>query len=305
MKRPLSLACALVMACALFSANTTVFAEESQFAYVYTTDLLPQGAKEVEQWLTWRHKKIGGYFDELEGRTEVEYGLTDRLQVAVYANYAWARAYQNGPFGATTPPEQFADYSADPNAHFNARRFVGLSGEAIYRVLSPYTDPVGLAVYIEPTIGPKFRELETKLILQKNFLDDRLVTAFNFTYAPEWRYLPTEDNTAVSKWQEETDVNFNFAASYRFTSNWSAGVEFLNEREFNSFNFSKESNSGYYIGPTLHYGGKKFFVTAAFLTQLPLARTHSESVDGAIVDGRTLDNDFEKYRVRIKAGYYF
>lgn len=34
-------------------------AEESQFAFVYTTDLLPKGAKEVEQWMTWRHQKVG------------------------------------------------------------------------------------------------------------------------------------------------------------------------------------------------------------------------------------------------------
>ena len=100
-------------------------------------------------------------------------------------------------------------------------------------------------------------------------------------------------------------VSFMLRTTGYVVKTYATGVEFLSEREFNSFNFSKESNSGYYIGPTLHYGGKKFFVTAAFLTQLPLARTHSESVDGAIVDGRTLDNDFEKYRVRIKAGYYF
>lgn len=305
MKRLHRLLSALGLAATLCLVGTTASSEESQFAYVYTTDLLPQGAKEVEQWMTWRHQKNGGHFDELEGRTEVEYGLTDRLQVAVYANYAWTRAYHNGPFGSTTPPEQFADYTPDADSHFSAARFVGISGEVIYRILSPYTDPVGLAFYVEPTIGPKFRELETKVILQKNFLDDRLVTAFNFTYAPEWRYLPTDDNASVSKWQEETDINFNFAASYRFTSNWSAGLEFLNEHEYNSFNFTKESNNAFFFGPTIHYGGKKFFVTATFLTQLPWAGKHSDSVDGAIVGGRTYDNDFEKYRVRVKAGYYF
>ncbi|MFP3889746.1 DUF6662 family protein [uncultured Ralstonia sp.] len=280
-------------------------AEESQFAYVYTTDLLPKGAKEIEQWMTWRHQKIGGAYDQIEGRTEVEYGLTDRLQVALYGNYAWSRAYQNGPFGATTPPEQFADKDVDPNALWTGRRFVGVSGEAIYRVLSPYTDGVGLALYVEPTIGPKFKELETKIILQKNFLDDRLTTAFNFTYAPEWRYL--DDTSAVSgkSWQEETDINYNFAVSYRFAPKWSAGVEFVNEHEYNSYRYKNQSNNGYFIGPTLHYGGKNFFVTATFLEQLPWAHAHSDTVDGTLVGGRTFDNDFEKYRVRIKAGYYF
>lgn len=280
-------------------------AEESQFAFVYTTDLLPKGAKEVEQWMTWRHQKVGGTYDQVEGRTEIEYGLTDRLQVALYANYAWARAYHNGPLGDTTPPEQFADKNVDANANWSGKRFVGASGEAIYRLLSPYTDGVGLAFYVEPTIGPSFRELETKIILQKNFLDDQLTTAFNFTYAPEWRYLQDPANPSAKSWQEETDINYNFAASYRFAPNWSAGAEFVNEHEYNSYSFKHQSNSGYYLGPTVHYGGKDFFVTATLLEQLPWAKAHSDTVDGSLVGGRTFDNDFEKYRLRIKAGFYF
>ncbi|MBB6188053.1 DUF6662 family protein [Rhodanobacter sp. MP7CTX1] len=280
-------------------------AEESQFGYVYTTDLLPQGAKEVEQWATWRHQKAGGYFDQIDGRTEFEFGLTDKLQVAFYANYAWSRAHYNGPFGETTPPEPLSYDKPGPDDHYNATRFVGFSAEAIYRLWSPYSNPLGVAVYVEPTIGPAFRELEAKLILQKNFMDDRLVTAFNLTYAPEWRYDTVEDDPTRKTWGYETDVNANVAASYRFAPNWSAGFELLNEHEYNSYTFSKESNDGYFFGPVVHYGGKKFFVTATFLEQLPWASEHSDTVPGAIVDRRIYDNDFEKYRLRIKAGWYF
>jgi len=296
----------LLSAVALGSSMVSgVHAEESQFGYVYTTDLLPQGAKEVEQWATWRHQKVAGYFNQIDGRTEFEYGLTDRLQVAFYANYVWAEAYHNGPFGQTTSPEPLSYDKPGPDDHYNARRFVGFSGEAIYRIWSPYTDPLGIAVYVEPTVGPAFRELESKLILQKNFFDDRLVTALNFTYAPEWRYDTDDNDPTRKKWGYETDVNLNLAASYRFAPNWSAGVEFLNEHEYNSYDFSKESNDGYFFGPVIHYGGKKFFVTATFLEQLPWASSHSDTVPGAIVGRRIYDNDFEKYRIRIKAGWYF
>lgn len=275
------------------------------FAFVYTTDLLPQGAKEIEQWMTWRHAKIGGYYDQLEGRTEFEYGVTDRLQAALYVNYAWTQAYHNGPFGATTPPEQFADFQVGADDPFNQFRFIGVSGEAIYRVLSPYTDAFGLALYVEPSIGQNFMELESRIILQKNFFDDRLTVALNFTYAPEWRYLPGEADPSVSSWQEETDVNIGLAASYRFIDNWTAGFEFLNEREFNSYTFNRQSNNGYYLGPTLHYGGERFFVTMTALWQLPWATAQTDTVDGALVNGLTLDNDFEKFRFRLKVGYTF
>jgi len=136
-------------------------------------------------------------------------------------------------------------------------------------------------------------------------MDDLLTVAFNFTYAPEFRYVPGDDDPAVFNWQEETDVNFGLAVSYRFVENWSAGFELLNEREFNSFNFTNLSNSGYYLGPTIHYGGEKFFVTATALWQMPWATAHSDTVPGSLVNGYVLDNDFERFRFRLKAGYTF
>jgi hypothetical protein len=288
-------------------ASFAASAEESMFAYVYTTDLLPQGAKEVEQWMTWRHQKIAGTYDQIEGRTEFEYGLTDRLQVALYLNYNWTQAYHNGPFGATTPPEQFADFYPGPDDHFNKARLVGVSGEAIYRILSPYTDAFGLALYTEPTVGKNFFEVENKIIVQKNFLDDLMTVAFNFTYAPEFRNLldPADPTGTATSWQEETDINYALAVSYRFVENWSAGFEFVNEHEYNGFVFNHESNSGYYLGPPLHYGGERFFVTATALWQMPWATAHSDTVPGALVNGYILDNDFEKFRFRLKAGYTF
>ena len=278
-------------------------AEESQFGYVYTTDLLPKGAKELEQWATWRHQKIAGYFDQIDARSEFEYGLTDRLQTALYANYAWTRAYHNGPFEQTTPPEPFSYDHPGADQRYCAARFVGVAGEIIYRVLSPYTDALGVALYEEPTVGPGFYESESKLILQKNFLDDRLIFAFNYTYAPELRYL-SDSAGAAKRWQEETDTNAYFAASLRFRANWSAGFEWLNEREYNSYRYTHATNSGFYLGPSVHYGGKAFFVTAVFLQQLPWATPHAATLPGAIVGARDFDNDFERYRVRIKAGIY-
>jgi hypothetical protein len=295
------------VAAAFSLASFAASAEESMFAYVYTTDLLPQGGKEVEQWMTWRHQKIAGTYDQIEGRTEFEYGLTDRLQVALYLNYNWTQAYHNGPFGATTPPEQFADFYPGPDDRFNKARLVGVSGEAIYRILSPYTDVFGLALYTEPTVGKNFFEVENKVIVQKNFLDDLLTVAFNFTYAPEFRNLldPADPTGTATSWQEETDINYALAVSYRFIENWSAGFEFVNEHEYNGFVFNHESNSGYYLGPTLHYGGERFFVTATALWQMPWATAHSDTVPGALVNGYILDNDFEKFRFRLKAGYTF
>jgi hypothetical protein len=287
--------------------TTSAVASESQFSYVYTTDLLPKGSKEIEQWLTWRNHQLGGNFNLLEGRTAVEYGVADNYQVALYAIYDWMQAYHNGPGGATTPAEPFVYDQPGPDEHYTKTRFVGVAAEQILRVLSPYTDPVGLALYLEPVIGNRFIELESKLILQKNFFDDTLTLAFNFTWAPEFRLTPPEEGSGDTKdsWTEETDMNFNFAASYRFAPNWWAGFEFLNEQERDSLVFENTINSGYYIGPNIHFGGKEYFVTATAVTQLPWASEHGATVPGAMAHGYVYDNDFEKYRVRVKAGFYF
>jgi len=283
----------------------SAFAAEDQFSFTYTTDLLPKHQWEIEQQTTWRFTKAYGTFDEFQNVTELEYGVNDRFQMSLGINWDWTHAFQNGPFAQTTPPEQFADETPGPNDHFSAARLEGISLEMIYRLLSPYTDPVGLAILLEPIRGPFFKELEGKIILHKNFADDRGTVAFNMTYAPEWRYLPNDDGTSRS-WQEETDVNFNLAASYRFAPSWSAGAEFLNEHEYgSSYNFTNEFNNGYFFGPTLHYGGKKFFVTATFVRQLPWATLHVGTIPGGLVNGYVNDNDFEKYRLRVKFAYYF
>ena len=174
--------------------------------------------------------------------------------------------------------------------------------------------PVGLAVYFEPTIGPQTRELESRLILQKNFLDDQLVFAFNATVAQEWRYLhgdpsaPLGSEEAADHWDKETDVNFGLATSYRFASNWSAGLELINEREWaglDPFHANMRTNVAYYWGPTLHYAGEHLFATLTVLDQLPWAKDYANPPPGFVVGGRNYADDFERFRVRLKFGYFF
>lgn len=301
------------LAAALFATAAPAFADEPLFGFVYTTDLLPQGEKEAEQWVTWRREKAGGSFNLWIGRTELSYGVADDFQLSLYANYATTNAYRNGVDGTTVPPETFAERQPDPDSPLRASKYIGTSIEGIYRILSPYRHVVGLALYVEPTIGTGFRELETRLILQKNFLDDLLVTALNVTWAPEARYLPGDPDAAPgskesrARWDHETDFNVSLGASYRVAANWSIGIEAVHEREYAGFSLSSadRTNSAWYLGPNVHYGAKDWFVTLTFLEQLPFARDYANPPPGYIVGGRTFADDFEKYRLRLKAGFYF
>lgn len=277
-------------------------ADEPLFGFTYTTDLQPKGKFELEQWSTTRFTKGSGNFWLQDNLTEISYGVSDKFQFSLQADYASTSAFENGPFKATATPEPFSFDNPAADAHYDRSRFISVAGEAIYRLLSPYTHPIGIALYVEPTIGPGFVEPESRLILQKNFRDDRLVAGFNLTYAPEIRRLSPDTSCLCLS---ETDINYDAGISYRFRRNWSAGFEGMNERELASLNFTKEINSGYFLGPTIHYANKDFFVTATFVAQMPWATVHSNTLPGAVVNGYDFDNDFEKYRVRIKFGWNF
>jgi hypothetical protein len=291
-------------------------ADEPLFGYVYTTDLLPKGQKEVEQWATLREGRSNGDFHLVQTRSELSYGVTNSFQLSGYVNTAYANVKNDGPDGTTIPPEVFADYNSDPDRRFGKFRFESVSAEALYRFSSPYTSALGAAVYLEPSIGPRTRELEARLILQKNFLDDRLILAANATLGYEWRRLhgdPDADPDTIdfrTHWDKETDVNFGVAGTYRFAPNLFLGGELQNEREWGGldpFKADHRTNLAWYSGPTIHYGGRHFFATFTTLFQLALAHDYAEpdkSMD-AVIHGISNADDFEKYRFRLKLGYYF
>jgi len=305
----------LVLAAGASLPPSLARADEPLFGYVFATDLLPQGAGEIEQWLTWREGKAVGKFGLLEGSSELQYGLTDNVQIAGYINYAWAEAHNDNVIDHTTLlPGAFASSAIGPNENFNQTKLTGASGEIIYRMLSPYLDSLGLAVYLKPTVGPGLRELNSRLILQKNFMDDRLVLAFNLIAVQQTRLLPANpaapagSDQAREQWEDGNAVQLGIAGSYRFIANWSAALELLNEREWaglSPFSSRRRTNSGYYLGPSIHYADEHFFGTLTFLGQLPWASDFAHAEPDFVVGGRSYARNFERFRLRLKFGYYF
>lgn len=274
-----------------------VSAEESQFGYVYTTDLLPQDQKEVIQWGTLSTKQQGGNFNLFQGRTGLEYGVSDDFQMALYSNYDYVAADHNGIGGRSVAPSAFAGYRVGTNGIHDSK-YVGTTVEGIYRVLSPYQDIVGLAVLVEPTYNESLHQIDSRIILQKNFFDDRLVLAGNV----QWTAQEMTPNGS-SKWARHSTLSFSTAASYRFAPNWSAGLEFVNQHDFDCVCASKYADSVSYIGPSVHYGAEKYFVTLSVLEQLPFAQSNSNSAP--LSTGRLLAPSATEYQGRIKFGYYF
>jgi hypothetical protein len=273
----------VALSAAITGSVSTARADETPFASIYTTETVPKGSSEVEQWATWANSKPDERFDDVAGRTEVEYGVTNRLRLSLYANYSWTKIVPNGP-GA-------------PDGPVDTTRFNGFSAEAVYQLLDPYTDPFGFALYLEPAMGAGERALEGKLLFQKNFLDDRLVFAANLNLEYVWVH-----DVAARLWDHGTNLELYLGASYRFAPGWFGGAELLNENAYAGhigFDAAHAQTNAFYLGPALHYATETWWATLAVYEQLPWAGNPA-GVAGAISHGLVVGA--ERLRVRFRLG---
>ncbi len=284
----------VLTASALFSGP--VLADENLFGYVYGAETLPKGGTEAYLWITDRRDKGQGRYVAQDYNLEVERGLTDRLQGSVYLNFRSHDIRGSAPLDENGQPEY-----PDLKRSFG---FQGVQASLKWNILSPYKDGWGLAVYVEPGYSRIFKisgqkqdelSLETKLIVQKNFLDDQLVWAFNATLEQEFRKFKTEDS-----WESELEIEFTTGLSYRFAPIWFAGVEGRYHSEYPDFpDTFKREHFAFFAGPNIHYGGKKWWATLTYLPQL-----YGKPQDDA--RSRSLHlSEHEKREVRLKIGYNF
>ncbi|HEU4622892.1 MAG TPA: DUF6662 family protein [Burkholderiaceae bacterium] len=268
-------------------APTTAHADENYFGYVYGAETLPAGGLELYQWVTRRANKGQGHYTAYDFETELEYGVTDRFQVSGYLmfeRYDIAGLQDRG----------FEDTQRD-------FVFSGAKASMKYNFLSPYKDPFGFAVYFEPGFkryekvpGTKVNEqfVEFKAIAQKNFLNDQLVTAYNATL----EFARRQDRgVADAEVGSEVEWEQTLGASYRVASNWFAGIE---GRMHSEWPEGRKEHQAYFLGPNVHYGGKRWWFTLTWLPQIS-GKPRDDRSD------RLHFSEHEKAEWRLKVGYHF
>lgn len=279
------------VAAAAALAGSAASADENMFGYSYGSETLPKGKNEAYVWVTHRADKGEGSYRATDTKFELEHGLTDRFQMSGYLNF-----------------ESHKISGLEPAFEDQDRPFE-LSGAQVsfkYALLSPYKDPIGLAIYFEPgwsridkVSGERNREfeLETKLIAQKNFMNDQLIWVGNLTYEQEFE-KEREDGHYSHGWDQEAALELTTGLSYRFAPNWFAGVEARYHSEYPDFPATVDrEHYAIFLGPTLHYGGERMWFTATWLPQVkgsphePGSSLHLE--------------EHEKNEFRLKVGYNF
>ena len=181
--------------CSILGASTLplsfAHAGEGVFGWIYTLDLQPQGKLEFEQRLQLNRQQASGSYNAWTARSELEYGLTSNFQVAGYINSYYTNANQNytNPEACGDSPTCTGGYgvpsSHDPSTPYRKSGIEGGSLEGIYRMSNPVTNPIGVGLYLEPTWGRNKDEIEARVLLQSNFMDDRLILAGNVVAANE------------------------------------------------------------------------------------------------------------------------
>jgi hypothetical protein len=254
-------------------------ADDQPFLTLYTTDIDSQGEREVEQWLGWKTGETGASYDDFLSRTELEYGITDDLQASLYHNYEWDRV-RLAPFPSDT------------------ENLVGVSGELIWRLLNSDFDPFGMAFYVEPSWNTDEREVESKILLQKNFMNDLLRCAFNINFEDDWDRVP-------GGWARDSALEFDTGVAYALASELSAGIEFDNERAFEGpvmGGAAHEQASAFFLGPTIDYEPLPWKITFGAQAQLPWATSPGDN-PGAVIGG--FEARAERFRVALRVSRDF
>ena len=183
----------------------------------------------------------------------------------------------------------------------NRYRFGGFEASAKYRLLSPFKDPLGVALRVEggylwndevAGLPQAERFIKPEIDLQKDFLDDTLI--FNLDAGVEWAWgkQPAEEYPREVSFETATGV------AYRFMPNWYIGLEAHFRAEYPLFDVDKFEHRVLYAGPSIHYGGQRWWATLTWNRQV-----FGKGIDEPAV-GLTFAEE-QRNLFRLKVGFNF
>ncbi len=299
----------------LLLSSPALHADENLWLYTRGVETRPDGTWEFKLMDTSRIGKKQGdyYFNDI--RAELEYGLTDRLtltgDVLLFDHH-----YSDVPWSP------LVDTQGGPGGSFDDTQYAGYDIGFKYNILSPFKDPIGLAVgfaYEDRRVyrldGAKIDQysLVPKLYVQKNFLDNTLIWSFSGKMELERRKSP-------GVLEEEIAFDLATGLSYRISPKWFIGLESRFQSDFltpiedgvepegktsnwdwDSFRLGDQFQYGLYVGPSVHYAGKNWWATVGALWQVK-----GWSADGAAAssNGKNWD-EHEQLHVGVILGWEF
>jgi Family of unknown function (DUF6662) len=258
--------------------------DEQLFGFVRGAETLPKNRFEIYQFATLRTGKDQGTYNGADFESEIEYGVTDQLQMS-----------------ASVINHYFYNQNVPDLPDKNNYRFGGLEFSAKYRVLSPFKNPIGLALRLESGyllndevdgLPQHERHLKPEIDLQKDFFDDTLI--INFDVGAEWAW----GKQPAEQYPREFSLESAGGVAYRFAPNWFAGAEGNFRAEYPLFDLYQFEHRVFYAGPSLHYARERWWATL----------TYNYQVFGKGIDEPANSKTFaeeQRHVFRLKVGFNF
>jgi hypothetical protein len=276
-----------VPACAQDKSAEPFYEIETKYIFGFTegATIGLEGEKEISAETVARLGKRDGRYAATQTKLEFEHTPSQFVQVE---------------FGALVSSHDIKAVTDLDDRH--AVNLMGAFGELRYLVIGRGpSSPVGVTVSIEPvwrrideTGGQRVTnyELETKLHIDTELVENRVYAAVNAMYEPEWT------RTSEGELERESTVGVSSAISFRFTPPLLIGMELGYYRHYDGIGLNVYTGDALFVGPTLYYQlTRKSFVTAAF----------GEQVAGrAVGDPRPLNlAEFSRHRAKFKVAVEF
>jgi hypothetical protein len=258
-------------------------AQDRMFSFTYQTNVLNRGGFDLEFQNELLAGKTGAnspfaYGQSLNQRLEFEFGLGSNVQTSFYLN---------------SEIFHFADTSMDA---IEQEMKISFSNEWKWKLLDPVADAVGLAVYEEVEVGGSNFESETKLILDKRWMNDLIAVNISGVYEVE-RSLKKVDGKTEVAWEKSYPVELDLAYMHFVNQNFGIGVEVVDHNDMSEAD--NWSNSVLYGGISIHARNGQFFANISALPQL--ANLHMTDVAPGKMDFVGGD----KLATRLIVGYSF
>jgi hypothetical protein len=249
-------------------------ASERAFVYTQESRVLSPGDSELEPWTTFRAGRER-YFSRLDARLELEHGLAQGLQFALYWNFS------------TLSQDVVQDAFTGEIERVSESEFAGASFELKYQLSDPSADLLGSALYLESTIGPSETELEGKLIADLYL--GKLLLAANLS--AEYELEPTR-NDEGTELETALSLEPTLAAAYLLPRGFSLGLELRAPLGLTG----DAKSSTLFGGPVLGWVDRGYWATLGVQPQLLALSGHSP-------DSRLDLTHHERIEVRLIAGF--
>ena len=183
----------VMVLCTVWVVTSGALADRRSYVWTYEYQTMPKGMAEVEYYLTHKISDWDNYDEKntWEHAVELEYGLTDHWDIAIYQTWQHTNT-------------ESRDWSGYTGSKIRTRYRIGEKGQL----------PVDILLYAEYILGEgekDYDKFEGKLILAKDF--GRWNLAYNQIY-----------ETKVKN-GDETEHGYATGLSYEFSPTWKAGIE--------------------------------------------------------------------------------